>query len=200
MIKKRLDRDSKWFFQGFPYYQMRMDTDDFHGLVSVIELVDGNYIFWEMPKAGRTPVCGQGMLWLQLIPDHQHRAITAKFLPKSRIVDGKAYTKSVSIWYVDVIDSWGLDEDQVAYYNDLYLDVEFDMEGDVLVVDRDELEAARHTGELTEKQYQTALAEGEAIVADLCADVAKTQRWCEGILEKAMARIRENDHVFRKNA
>ncbi|MCM1335216.1 MAG: hypothetical protein NC237_09220, partial [Eubacterium sp.] len=38
MTKKRLDRDAKWFFQGFPYYQMRMDTDDFRGLVSVIEL------------------------------------------------------------------------------------------------------------------------------------------------------------------
>ena len=33
MTKKRLDRDSKWFFQGFTYYHMRIDTDDFHGLV-----------------------------------------------------------------------------------------------------------------------------------------------------------------------
>lgn len=118
MTKKRLDRDSKWFFQEFPYYHMRMDTDDFHGLVSIIELLAGDYMFWDMPKAGKTPVCGKGMLWLQLIPDNQHRVITAKFLPESRMIHGVTYSKSVSVWYVDVIDSWGYDEDQVAYFKD----------------------------------------------------------------------------------
>ena len=199
MTKKRLDRDSKWFFQGFPYYHMRMDTDEFHGLVSIIELLAGDYFFWDMPKAGKTPVCGKGMLWLQLIPDNQHRVITAKFLPKSRTIDGVTYSKSVSVWYVDVIDSWGYDEDQVVYFNDLYLDVEFDIEGDVLVVDRDELDAAYDSGEITEEQYQTAIAEGDAIVSDLCTDIEKTQQWCEDILELAMIRIRNNDHVFMKD-
>lgn len=199
MTKKRLDRDSKWFFQGFPYYQMRMDTDEFHGLVSVIDLLAGDYMYWDMPKAGRTPVCGKGMKWLQLIPDDQHRVITAMFLPESRTIHGIMYDKVVSIWYVDVMDSWGCDEDQVAYFNDMYLDVEFDPEGDVLVVDRDELDAAYHSGELTEEQYQSALAEGDAIMADLCTDIEKTQRWCEGIMQQAMDRIQKNDHIFMKN-
>lgn len=200
MTKKRLDRDSKWFFQGFPYYQMRMDTDDFHGLVSIIKLLDGDFFFWDMPKAGRTPVCGKGMLWLQLIPDNQHRVITAKFLPESQTIDDVTYSKSVSVWYVDVIDSWGYDKDQVAYFKDLYLDVEFDIEGDVLIVDRDELDAAYYSGELTEKQYQTALAEGDAIVSDLCTDIQKTQQWCRDILEQAMLRVKNNDCIFKKNA
>ena len=199
MTKKRLDRDSKWFFQGFPYYHMRVDMEEFHGFVSVIELTDGDYFFWEMPKAGKTPVCGKGMLWLQLIPDNQHRAITAKFLPKSQTVQGVKYSKSVSIWYVDVIDSWGFDEDQVAYFMDQYLDVIFDMEGDVVIDDRDELDAAYKSGELTEKQYQRAIAEGDAIVSDLCSDIEKTQQWCENILKHAMHRIENNDNVFKKN-
>ena len=200
MTKKRLNRESKWGFQGFPYYQMRMDTEDYHGFVSIIELLDGEYMYWNMPKAGRTPVCGKGMRWLQLIPDDQHRAITAMFLPESRTVHGVTYDKTVSIWYVDVIDSWGYDDDQMAYFKDMYLDVEFDIEGDVLVVDRDELDAAYHAGELTEDQYQLAITEGDAIVADLCTDAEKTQRWCEKILASAMERIRNNDRVFSKNA
>ena len=154
MIKKRLDRDLKWGFQGFPYYQMRMDTIDFHGLVSIIELTDGDFFFWEMPKAGKTPVCGKGMLWLQLIPDNQHRVITAKFLPPSKTVQGKKYPKSVSLWYVDVIDNWEYDGDKVAYFTDQYLDVIFDIEGDVIKDDRDELDAAYKSGELSAEQYQ----------------------------------------------
>lgn len=199
MTKKRLDRDIKWFFQGFPYYQMRMDTDHFHGLVSIVDLKAGDYMFWDMPKAGKTPVCGEGMLWLQLIPDGQRRVITAKFLPRSRTIQGVTYSKSVSVWYVDVIDSWGYDEDQVAYFKDQYLDVIFDVEGDVRIDDRDELDAAFRSGELTEAQYQAALAEGDAIIADLCADVEQTQRWCEAILELALHRIENHDHVFQKN-
>ena len=199
MTKKRLDRDKKWGFQGFPYYQMRMDTEDFHGLVSVIELAAGDYFFWEKPKAGKIPVCGKGMMWLQLIPDNQYRAITAKFLPESRTVQGVKYSKSVSVWYVDVIDNWGYDEDGVAYFTDQYLDVVFDVEGDVSIDDRDELDAAYKSGELSEEQYQRAVKEGNDIVSELCSDTEKTQQWCENILKLAMKRIESSDNIFKKN-
>lgn len=200
MNKKRLDRDKKWFFQGFPYCHMRMETEDFHGLVSIVELLDGDYFFWDMPKAGKTPVCGKGMLWLQLIPDGQHRVITAKFLPDSRTVQGVKYSKSVSLWYVDVIDSWGYDEDNVAYFIDQYLDVKFDVEGDVIIEDRNELDEAYKSGELSEEQYQRAVAEGNAIVSELCSNPEKTQLWCQKILELARQRIEQNDNIFKKNA
>ena len=173
MNKKRLDRDKKWGFQGFPYYQMRMDNEDFHGLVSVIKLAAGDYFFWEKPKAGKTPVCGEGMLWLQLIPDGKYRAITAKFLPESRTVQDVKYFKSISIWYVDVIDGWGYDDDGVAYFTDQYLDVVFDVEGDVITEDRDELDEAYRSGELSEEQYQRAIKEGNDIVSELCYDIEK---------------------------
>ena len=178
---------------------MRMDCEDFHGLVSIIDLIDGEYLFWEYPKAGKIPVCGKGMLWLQLIPDGKHRAITAKFLPPSRTIQGIRYLKSVSVWYVDVIDNWGYDEDNVAYFTDQYLDVIFDVEGDVVIDDRDELDAAYSSGELSEEQYQRAIEEGNAIVSELCADVIKTQLWCENILGLAMKRIESNVNVFKKN-
>jgi hypothetical protein len=45
MTRKRLDRDKKWFFQGFPYYQLRMENELFTGLVSLIQLVDGEYFY-----------------------------------------------------------------------------------------------------------------------------------------------------------
>ena len=199
MTKKRLDRDAKWGFNGFPYYQMRMDTKDFHGMVSIIELLDGQYFFWDKPKAGKTPVCGKGMLWLQLIPDNSHRVITAKFLPKSKIVQDVKYSKSISLWYIDVIDSWGYDEDGVIYFMDQYLDVIFDVEGDISIDDMDELDAAYNSGELSEEQYKRAIAEGDAIVSELCSDPEKTQSWCETILEYAVKRIKENDNVFKKN-
>lgn len=51
----------------------------------------------DKPKTGKTPVCVKSMLGLQLIPDNSHRAITAKFLTKSHIVQDVEYSKSVSL-------------------------------------------------------------------------------------------------------
>lgn len=66
MKHKRLNRDG-WGFQYYPYYQMRIDDDLFHGMVCVIRLTDGEENYWETPKAGRIQVTGGGMMWMQLI-------------------------------------------------------------------------------------------------------------------------------------
>ena len=38
MKRKRLNRDA-WGFMYYPYYQMRIDTDEFHGMACLIKLV-----------------------------------------------------------------------------------------------------------------------------------------------------------------
>lgn len=199
MTKKRLDRDLKWGFQGFPYYQMRIDMEGFHGLVSLIELADGDYYYWNLPKAGKVPVCGKGMTWLQLIPDNTHRVITAKFLPKGKVIDGIDYEESVSVWYVDVIEEFGYDQDGVLYFYDKYLDVIFDPEGDVILDDKDELEAAYESGDLTKEQYEAALNEGDLIQVELCQDITSTEILCQDILAEVKRQIEVNPDVFKKN-
>ncbi len=70
MTKKRLTRELKWGFQYFPYYQMRIDCEGFHGWAALNELTGGEYFYWDFfEKAGKVPVAGKGMCWLTLIPD-----------------------------------------------------------------------------------------------------------------------------------
>jgi hypothetical protein len=88
MKHKRLDRASPqgWRFEGHTYYQMRVDTDEFHGLVCLIKLISGKYYYWRSyEKARKTAVCGKGMIWLQLIPDGKSHVITAKYLPENKL-------------------------------------------------------------------------------------------------------------------
>lgn len=179
MTRKRLNRDKKWFFQHFPYFQMRMESRLFTGLVSLIRLMDGEYRYWEYDRAGKVAVAGEGMTWLQLIPDDGNRVITAMFLPDKR----------VSTWYVDVIEETEFDADGVAVFVDKYLDVLFTPQGDVIVDDRDELDAAFQSGELTEEQYGSALREGDAIIDELCSDIPATEEWCRNILEAVEKKI-----------
>lgn len=188
MKKKRLDRDEKWFFQGFPYYQMRVDTEFFHGLVSLIQLVDGEYLYWMLPKAGKVAVAGKGMKWLQLIPDNSSRVITAKFLPDEK----------VSVWYVDVIEGIEYAADGVIVMVDKYLDVIFSPQGDVMVDDKEELDAAFASGELTKQQYESALTEGDRIVEELCQDIDTTEKWCQRILNYVKEEIEKGMKPFQK--
>jgi len=54
------------------------------------------------------------------------------------------------------------------------------------------------TGELTLAQHARALAEGERIVQELCADVRATERWCGAILRHVMARLNAPE-TLKKN-
>ena len=188
MKKKRLDRDRGWGFQHFPYYQMRVDIECFRGLVCLIQLVDGETLYWDMPKAGKVAVAGAGMTWLQLIPDDTHRLITVMYLPDN----------TVSGWYVDVMEGYEYAEDGVLIYEDKYLDVYFTPQGDMVIDDRDELDAAYESGELTKEQYEAALLEGERIVAELCSDLDATTKMCDAVLGYVNQRIADGESPMVK--
>ena len=186
MKHKRLDRNG-WGFQFFPYYQMRIDLEGFHGLACLIRLLDGVPQYWQMPKAGKVMVAGPGMCWLQLIPDDRRHVITAKYLP-----DG-----NVSVWYVDMIDGIEYDTDGVAIFIDQYLDVIFSPQGDLTTDDRDELDAAFQAGELSREQYNAAIREGKQVVKELCRDLPATKAYCDTVLQEMNRRIAQGEKTFK---
>lgn len=259
MKRKRLDRNTSWGFQYFPYYQMRLDCDDFHGRVSVILLTEGKYQYWRMAKAGNVPVCGKGMLWLQLIPDDTHRLITASCILREHydaahpvklsdqvvvpvngdvretgnvtvkkncaamhcagkkekgvetvsckesmmtddmLVAGSSCPYRVTCWYIDVTERIEEDPDGVWAFVDKYLDVILSPQGDVVVMDRDELDEAYRKGDINKVQYEDALAEGESIVAELGSDIPATESRTERILNEVLQRIEAGEKPIEKS-
>ena len=201
MKHKRLNRD-QWGFQFYPYYQMRIDHELFHGLACLIRFTDGEKNYWATPKAGRIQVTGEGMTWLELIPDDTRRVITAMYFPDGThgperqnypLTASEEYQPS--IWYVDIIEGTGYDEDGVAAFIDKYLDVIITPEGDVKVDDRDELDAAYASGELTKEQYDAALAEGEDILKAYGGDIRGLDAWCAAVRQLAEDRIAAGEPI-----
>ena len=205
MKYKRLDRDA-WKFNTYPYYQMRVDINEFHGLACLIQLMGtgwydtqkfkymkiGNsnisYQYWEFPKSGKSAICGKGMKWLQLIPDNKKHVITAKYLPDN----------SVSVWYVDIIENIEYDTDGVAVFIDKYLDVSFTPQGDVGIADRNELDEAYNSGELSKEQYKTALKECDLVIEELLSDIVKTEHICDKILFYINEKIMHGEKEFKR--
>ena len=201
MNKKRLNRD-KWGFQYYPYYQMRIDHELFHGLACLIRFTDGEKNYWETPKAGRIQVTGEGMTWLELIPDDTRRVITAMYFPDgTHGPERESYPVTAneqyqpSIWYIDIIEGTEYDEDGVAAFIDKYLDVIITPEGDVKVDDRDELDAAYASGELTKEQYDAALAEGEDILKAYGDDIRGLDAWCAAVRQLVENRIAAGEPI-----
>lgn len=200
MKRKRLARDiMSWDFGDSPYYQFRLDHEDFHGLAGVLKLTDVAFQYWTSPKAGTYPVCGHGMCWFQLVPDGQSRVITVMLKPESKIAGGISYPYSISAWYVDVIDALEYDDDGVAVFLDKYLDVIVTPQGDVKVDDRDELDAAYESGELSEEQYRSALREGDAILTELCADIPASEELYMKLFAAAERLTRSMQPTPKKN-
>ena len=195
MNHKRLNRD-QWGFQYYPYYQMRIDHELFHGTVCLIRLTDGEKNYWETPKAGRIQVTGEGMTWLELIPDDTRRVITTMYFPDgTHDPERKHYPVTAderyqpSIWYIDIIEGIEQDEDGITVFIDKYLDVIITPEGEVKVDDRDELDAAYASGELSKEQYDAALAEGEAILQAYGGNIRGLDALCAAVRQLAEERI-----------
>jgi len=184
MNRKRLSREDWWAtnkYENTEYFQFRVDTNIFHGLVCYIKLNNGLPFTWNLEIAGRTAVIGDGMFWLQLVPDGKNHVITAKYLPNEK----------VSLWYVDIIEGIDYDEDGTAVFIDKYLDVIFTPQGDVVVADRDELDEAFEMGAISKEQYDSALVECDLVLRELCSDIDKTERWCDEILAYVKCRAEE---------
>ena len=201
MKHKRLNRDG-WGFQYYPYYQMRIDHALFHGLACLIRMTDGDKNWWNIPKAGRIQVTGSGMTWLELIPDGTNRVITVKYFPDgTHDAERKQYPVpedpryQPSVWYVDIAEGIEYDEFGIAVFIDKYLDVIFTPEGDIKIDDRDELDKAFASGELTKEQYDAALSECDQIIQEYCRDIRKTDRWCAQIRHLAEERIAAGEPV-----
>ena len=201
MKRKRLNRDG-WGLQYYPYYQMRIDHGLFHGTACLIRFTDGEKNYWETPKAGRIQVTGDGMTWLELIPDDAHRVITTMFFPDGiHDPERKHYPVTAneryqpSIWYIDIIEDTGYDEDGVAVFIDKYLDVIMTPEGDVKIDDRDELDAAYASGDLTKEQYDAALAEGESILQAYGSDVRGLDAMCAAVRQMVEEQITAGEPI-----
>ncbi|MCR5322772.1 MAG: DUF402 domain-containing protein [Lachnospiraceae bacterium] len=202
MKHKRLNRDLGWGFQYYPYYQIRIDEDFFHGLVCLIKFTDGEENYWNTPKAGRIQVTGSEMNWMQLIPDNTERVITVMYFPDGEHDEERHNYPAPSnvkyqpsIWYVDVTDGIEYDDHGIAIFIDKYIDVIFTPEGDIKIDDRDELDEAFHSGELSQEQYDSALSECDEILKAYCRDIRKTDAWCARIRQLAEERIAQGEPI-----
>ncbi|PEB52698.1 hypothetical protein CON65_08205 [Bacillus pseudomycoides] len=104
-------------------------------------------------------IVNDGHTWVQYFINGKNFAITAMLNEKRKLVQ----------YYIDVAKEFKIDERGMPYFDDLYLDVVLLPNGDVYLLDEDELEEAYIDGDISKEEYNVAW---------------ETVRWLLEVIEK----------------
>lgn len=130
------------------------EFDDFKGYISILKINKVKKQVY-VPRENREDDCilNKDYIWLSIYPVEKDYTIIAVYDENLNIVE----------WYFDVVNSVGL-EDNVPFMEDLYLDIVVTYLGEIIVLDKDELEYAYKSKEITKKQYELAVSIGNMII------------------------------------
>ncbi|MDO4282234.1 MAG: YwbE family protein [Clostridia bacterium] len=106
-------------------------------------------------KVGNKDVCilDDRYIWITIIPLGKHYAITINIDEVGNIIQ----------WYFDVTLQNYLDERGLPCFRDLYIDVTYDISGEINFLDEDELSDALESGDITQDIYNFAIKEANYI-------------------------------------
>lgn len=93
-----------------------------------------------------------GYVWLQHFPSEKRYSLTTMFDSKGEIVQ----------WYIDICLGNGI-ENNIPWFDDLFLDIVVLPTGEVIQLDTDELEDALKAGVIDNDLYNTACYEADKI-------------------------------------
>lgn len=120
-------------------------------------------------------VCDSGYHWMTILPKNEYYCMTV-------MMDECCEMK---VCYIDMIDKQGCDDDGVPYFYDLYLDLIVYPDGNVIVDDMDELQAAFKAGEITEAQYNQAIMTSQKLQEGLLADIEHFRNYVKALRTNA---------------
>ena len=122
------------------------DFRGYAGLMRILEVTE--------PFVRRVTLADAGYTWLQLAPTGGHWWLTVMYDPDGALIQ----------YYFDITWRNYLSPAGEPMFEDLYLDAVMQPDGQVRVLDRDELDAAREAGEITPEQHALAVREKDALL------------------------------------
>ena len=144
-----------------------INSDFFRGYIGLVEIEDvSEKQIWRFNEQDII-VCDKGRKWLSILPKNDFYCITAMMNEKNEIL----------LWYIDMIAGQGIDEEDVPYFDDLYLDLVVYPDGTIKVDDVDELEQALVKKDITQEQFELAICTSEKLKSGLLRDIGKFREY-----------------------
>lgn len=136
--------------------QEQVENELFNGHVTLLQLIEVASPLDVRYGDETIRIADAGYVWVQQFPSDAHHAVTSMFDAAGQLVQT----------YIDICLRTGVEDGRV-YWEDLFLDLITLPSGQVLLIDTDELEAARDQGEVSQAEYALAWAEAKRLQKQL---------------------------------
>ncbi|MFD2115846.1 DUF402 domain-containing protein [Paenibacillus yanchengensis] len=127
------------------------------GLVTVYYIHEMRDPLWRKYEDRKLCLADQNYVWLQHYPKDAHYVVTTMFDECGSVVQ----------WYIDICKKQGITEQQVPWFEDLYLDIVIFPDNKFVLLDEDELLAALEQGKVTEKDADLASRTVKQLLRDI---------------------------------
>ena len=162
MKKSRLSYDEWRCIISKDIHGKRVSSELLNGYIGLIEIREvSNAQIWKV-YGEDIVVCDKGRKWLSILPQDDWHCITAMMDEEGAIL----------VWYIDMIADQGIDADGIPYFDDLYLDLVVYPDGTIMVDDIDELEEALSKKDISQEQFDLAIAATQRLQEEMLSDTA----------------------------
>ena len=127
----------------------------------------------------RLQVTGEGYTWLQLAPEDERFWATVMFDETGRLFQ----------YYFDITLENHIDDPNGAWFIDLILDVVMRPGGDIVRLDRHELEDMLKNGDIDQKTYRIAIESEKQLLGDIAGKEKEIRKMCEEIRSMLLKKI-----------
>lgn len=157
MLKRRYGDRSGWKrILKREYAQSYVETEEFTGYITLLNLVQVTEPLWVNYDEKRVCIVDNGYMWLQHFPKHENYAVTTMFNANAEVIQ----------WYIDICNDIGI-ENNVPWWDDLFLDIIVLPTGEIIQQDEDELEEALINGFVDRRMYNLARTQANIITTSI---------------------------------
>lgn len=147
---------SKTYLREADKYQIKLylDEDDYYASVKKLVHVTDKFII----NNGNTIAMDNGYYIVEIIPKYENYAVRIFLNDKKEVIE----------YYIDIIKESGLDpEYNIPYFIDLYLDITVLYNGDIHVIDQNELQDAYNSSEITKDEYNQVIELKDKLIQEI---------------------------------
>lgn len=155
MLKRRYGDRSDWKrISKRGYAQTYVQTEEFTGYITLLNLVQVIEPLWLKYDEKSVCIVDDGYMWLQHFPIGKNYSVTTMFDANGEVIQ----------WYIDICNEIGIDQN-VPWWDDLFLDIIVLPTGEIFQQDEDELEDAFIKGWIDQSMHNLAWNQANEITA-----------------------------------
>lgn len=173
MKRKYLD-GSNWAWLAERSYRWKYIDKEWKGYVSLIKMGKVKQKLMAHYGGQEVCLCDDGYQGVMFLPDGETWCVTAIYNRENEIVE----------WYFDMTKENGIDERDIPYFEDLYLDIAVAPDFSTRLLDEDELQEALDEGVITKENYDLAYATYHRVLEEVIPNKVFLTEFLKGYLEE----------------